>query len=84
MEFKVIVRDFDPKKDLQGIPLKYYNMGFDDCIKQFNQKLTGSYYNDNLQQKEGETIEQYTSRLRNDIVELLCSNRGYASCFPKK
>lgn len=83
-ELTVNCRDFDPCKDLPNErDQKFFNLGFEYAIKQFNQKMTGSYYNDNLPQKENETTEQYISRLKNDFIELLCSNRGYASCFTK-
>jgi len=83
MDLKVTVRDFDPKKDLQGIPKKYYELGFNDCVKQFNQKITSRWFNDELIQKDGESAEKYQARLRDLCVELMCSNRGYASCFVK-
>lgn len=80
---EVTVRDFDPKKDLKPEQFKAYALGVEHTIKQFNKKITSNWFNDEMVQKEAETAEKYQARLRDLCVELMCSNRGYASCFEK-
>jgi len=77
----VTVRDFDPKKDLKPEQIKAYELGVKDTINKFNQKITSDWFNNEMIQKEGESPEKYQARLRGMCVELMCSNRGYASCF---
>ena len=80
---KVTVRDFDAYKDIDREKSIPYQLGVKETIEKFNQKITSHWFNNELIQKDGETPEKYQARLRDLCVELMCSNRGYASCFVK-
>lgn len=62
---------------------QFFDMGFNHCLGQFNQKITSDWFNNELNKQETETSEKYEARLRDLCVELMCSNRGFASCLDK-
>lgn len=77
-------KDFDPENPEWKNEVSHYQRGVKDTIKKFNTLHTSDYYNQNIEQKQNETTEQYIKRLKGDCIDLLCSNRGYASCFANK
>lgn len=58
-----------------------FMMGANFVLQLFNKHMTSSERNELLKQKSGESDRHYQSRLRNDLIEAMCSNRGYASCL---
>jgi hypothetical protein len=58
-----------------------FMIGANYVLQLFNSHVVSSERNEDLKQREGETAEKYQARLRDDIIEAMCSNRGYASCL---
>lgn len=58
-----------------------FMMGANYVLQLFNSHFVSSERNEDLKQRVEETTEKYQMRLRCEIVEYMCSNRGYASCL---
>lgn len=80
---KVKVIDFDANTPEFKGEVIAYKRGINDATATFNDKHTSSYFNSEIERKLGEKDTDYIKRLKNTCVELMCSNRGYASCFEK-
>lgn len=75
----VKVRDFIPALDASPEIVAAYNRGIEKTIKAFSILHKSSYYNETIERQEGESTDQYIARLKNNCIELLCSNRGWAA-----
>lgn len=58
-----------------------FMMGANYVLQLFNNWSVSGERNEALKQRENETSEQYQYRLRDEIVEHMVSNRGYAHCL---
>lgn len=56
-------------------------MGANYVLQLFNNYFFSQERNSALEQQSNETSEQYEYRLRDELVEHMVSNRGYASCL---
>lgn len=70
--------------DIPSVPTGYtqaYREGIKATIKRFKDITCSHQFNDEIIKLESETDLQYQARLRDLCVELMSSNRGWASCF---
>lgn len=75
--------DFDPTTPEFKGQVAAYKRGLFDGAKAFNEKNVSDHFNKEIERKTGESTESYAARLKDTCIELMCSNRGYASCFEK-
>jgi hypothetical protein len=80
-QIDAIVREFDPNDPLIIKHGQGFRAGIKFAVNAFKKATCPADYAESMKQIPGESDKDYQSRLRNEIVELMCSNRGYASCF---
>jgi hypothetical protein len=83
MEYDVIVRDFNPNTEEFKNEVAAFKRGVSFAVNAFRKHELSKKTLDGLEQYDGETDKQYLSRLRSTVVDAMCSNSGYASCFEK-
>jgi hypothetical protein len=63
-------------------PLKAsYAGGFRKAVDLFSQSIQNTDWDQDMQQREGESDASYISRLKGFLVDALMSNRGYMCCM---